>query len=158
MLQGSGLHETIKVVQAQEPKSHTETVNLYNNLVLASATTNGIDTLGFEEAMVVINLGVIGADGTTFTVMSSQTPDANHASLANVTDTAGTVCAKTVVDADDNKTFVLRFKCNEKKRYVFIKSLATGATAQVYGVNVLLGKPKSEPVTQLQTVAFADTI
>lgn len=144
-----GLHEEIKVDQAFVPKSRSSANTLYNDLAIGSAV--GIDCKGFEEVLIAIACGAIGATTLTVEVGFADVDDAEDASFALVSG-----ASQAIVDADDDKEFVMRVKSKDVGRYCFVKVTQADAVACIYGISVLLGGAKEEPVTQSQTVAFTD--
>lgn len=146
-------HEQFKTVQAFPPEDKALVETLFNNALLASTTGLGIDTRGFEDAKILVNNGVIAATGTLdVALFTSDVDDANDSSLSAVTDATFVQ----ITDTDDGKSFVIRYRPNGYKRYLFVQTAKAGAVSHFYQIGVELGKNDVEPVTQDEAVNFDD--
>lgn len=139
------LHEAVKNDQAFTPKDRSTANTLYNDAAIADAA--GIDTQGYDDVVVVINCGVIGATTLTFDVGFADIDDAEDSSFAILSGTT-----QAVVNADDGKEFTIGIRAKDNGRYLFVKCVQADAVSAVYGVSVQLGQADKEPVTQSQTV------
>ena len=144
------LHESVKIMTPFPPAERSAATTLYNNAAIGDAV--GIDTRDFDEALISVQTGVVGATTLDVTVGFSDTADADHASFALL---SGAAFAQ-VVNANDNKTYVIRISTQDTMRYMFVKTVQADAVAVNYAVTVALGKADVMPVTQLETVAFED--
>lgn len=142
------LHEEVKVTSPFVAKSRNTANTLYNDLAIGSAV--GIDTKEHDEALVIAQLGAVGATTLDISLGFADVDDAEDASFTLLPSGA----FAQVVDADDNKSFVIRARVKDLKRYMFVKVVQADAVAVLYSVLVLLSKSDSVPVTQEQTVAF----
>lgn len=146
-------HEQFKSVQAFPPEDKSAAETLYNNAALASTAGLGIDTQKFEDAKIIVNNGVIAATGTLdVALFTSDIDDADDPSLAAVTDATFVQIA----DTDDGKAFVIRYRPNGYKRYLFVQTVKAGAVSHFYQISVELGKNEVEPVVQDEAVNFDD--
>lgn len=148
----SGLHEKLKVKQAFGPISLA--AGTYFNGVAAGGT-NGIDCRGEEEALVVVNVGLIAATGTcAVSLHSADVNDSSDASLAAVADKDGTEQAlAAMADTADNQVWVMRVRVKDIKRYLFVKVVTANAASLISASVVFSGR--TTPVTQDNTVITA---
>lgn len=155
-------YEEVKVHRCFDPLSRA-TANTLFNLDQAAASADGIDTLGFDEALIVINAGAVAAGASLqYTVKGADrtaadaAPKGDDASLTNVTDADGNIARATIADTEDNTIELIRVRCQDMKRYLFVERVQTGAFAAVESVQVLLMKNRSGvPVTQPAGVSVA---
>ncbi len=121
-------------------------------LVPAARTANGNGTTvdrgqngdDFASAMFVVTAGTI-TDGTHTIVVEHSDNDAAWSAVA-AGDLQGVPPA--ILAADDNKRFEVGYQ--GKKRFLRANVTVAGATTGgVYGVLVLLGRPRVAPVTRL---------
>ena len=114
-----------------------------------SGAVNGpaIDTAGFDEALIILDVGTIAATGTLAVKVQEDTASA----FGSPTDIAGAAFTSKVT-GDSNTVFVGRVQL-EVGREQFIRIVATQATAAVdAGVIVVLTNPVQQPA---QTPEFA---
>ena len=143
-----GLHEEVKVPSPFVAKSRATANTLYNDAAIGAAV--GIDCQDFDEAMIVAQLGAVGATTLDISVGFADVDDAEDASFTLL---SGADFAQ-IVDADDNKTFTIRVRTKDVARFMFVKIVQADAVAVLYSVVVALGKSQDRPVSQEQTVAF----
>jgi len=141
------LFESQKIVQAFTPKDRSAANTLYNDAAIGDAV--GIDCKGFEDALISIILGVVGATTIDFAVGFADVNDAEDSSFALLSG-----ATKQIVNADDGKVFLMGIRTKDVGRYMFVKAVQADAVSVVYNVAVALGQAQNEPVTQEQTVAF----
>ena len=144
-----GAHEEIRVVQAFKPVDRSSADTLYNGVAAGSSADKGIDLRGFDEALVIVQAGVINASVTSV-VYTPQTKAANTNTAEDATSVASTdltSSALTLGPSDDNKTKLIRVRCRDVGRYLFIKRVQTGAASILDSVIVLLTKAQVVPVT-----------
>jgi len=107
----------------------------------------GIDRLGFEEALVVVNSGANGAGGTVNVKVQESDDNSSWA------DVAGAAFAQ-ITEANDNTVYVGHLNLVSRKRY--LRLVATVGTAACdLGAVVLLGAARELPVSQINGVAFS---
>lgn len=107
----------------------------------ATANGTGVDTAGYESAMVVVSTGTI-TDGTHTIEVQESADNATFTAVADA-DLQGTEPA--IVAADDNKIFRIGYKGS--KRYLRAVVTVSGATTGgVYGANVVRGDNRHQPV------------
>jgi len=112
-------------------------------------STTGIDCKGFDEALIIWNIGTIAATADqTVNIQEAGTNAA--ASFANVTG----ACFGEHLAATDLETYVGTINLRKRKRYIRVRSVTSAATAVVAGVNVVLLGAASMPATQENTNAF----
>ncbi len=129
--------ETIKVVHVLEPDSYAAG---------AAANSAGIDCQGFDEALIVFDLGDFTATGdVTFQIQES----ADNVTFTNVTGAA--VAEK--VQADDEKVYVGRVDLAKRLRYLRVQ-YDVDDDAVEFAVLALLMNAKYKPVSQENAVAF----
>lgn len=143
-----GIHEAIKVTSPFVSKSRATATTLYNDDAIGDAV--GIDLLGYEEALVTVQLGAMGATSLDISLGFADVDDAEDSSFALLT---GADFAQ-ILPASANKTYVIRVRAKDVGRYMFVKSVQVGAVAILSSVVVSLGRAVDQPVTQEQTVAF----
>jgi len=148
---GYSAHEALKVKQAVNPASYA--AGTYYNGDSVSSTA-GIDTLGEDEALVIVNVGAIASTGTCDVSLVSNTTNTSAGATA-VTDKDGTAQALAQMpDTGDNLVWVMRVRCKDIHRYLFVK-VVTANAATILGVSVVFTKGKTYPVTQDNTVITA---
>lgn len=121
----------------------------------SSAALDGsvMDTLGYDEILVVANFGAAtGAASTTVSVRASANSDGSASTaLSGASFTA-------VTSANDDELYVGAIDCAKlhatNERYLFARGVGDGANAQVYSVTFIGLNYKYDPVTQDNTVAF----
>lgn len=150
---GYSAHEALKVKLAIPPASFAAGT-YYNGAAAADAV--GIDCKGEEEALVIVDVGLVAATGTCdVSLHSADVDDAEDASLAAVADKDATAQALAQMAAtDDNKVWVMRVRVKDIQRYLFVK-VVTANAATILGATVVFTKPRAYPVTQDQTVITA---
>jgi hypothetical protein len=114
----------------------------------AAGTQNGtgIDRLGFEEALVILNAGINGTSGTVNAKV--QESDDN----STFTDITGAAFAQ-VTESNDDTIYIGRINLIGRKRY--IRCVAVVATAACdLGMEVVLGAAKILPTTPVNAVSF----
>jgi hypothetical protein len=132
------LHEFLKAAVAIKPAS-------YN-----AGPVNGVavDRLGFEEALVVVNAGTNGTNGTVDVKVQE-----SDASGSGFEDIAGAVFTQ-ITEANDETIYVGRLNLIGRKRY--LRLVATvGTAACVFGAEVLLGAARELPAAQVNAAAFS---
>lgn len=144
------IHEAVKVTTPFPPESRATAETQYNDAAIGAAL--GIDTRDFDEAMITVHLGVVGATTLDVSVGFADIDDAEDASF--VEDAAHALAQ--IVNADDGKTFLIRISVQDTKRYMFVKTIQADAVAVLSCISVELSKADDLPVTQEQTVAFKD--
>jgi len=118
-----------------------------DNWAVGTNNGAGIDTLGFDEALVIVNSGANGAGGTVD--IKVQESDDN----STFSDISGAAFTQ-ITEANDNTIYVARINLEKRKRY--IRAVAVVGTAACdLGVVVLLGRAGEYPVSQVNSVAFS---
>jgi hypothetical protein len=142
------LLEGVKVVQAFEPDEKSTEATLHNGATSTNAT--GIDTKGFREALIVVNVGDMASTGSLAidVAFSAESTD------ATVTPTVLSGTSIAIADTEDDNVFVGRVKVDAQARYLYVKCVESGAVAKNYGITVLLSGANSLPVTQENTEEF----
>lgn len=149
-------HEKLKVFNPFLPLSRAAATTLYNadTASAGNASANkGIDLQGFYEALIIINEGAIAAGASlVYTVKCADVNDVSDASATTVTDGVPANAAASFADTDDNKTKLIRIRCQDVKRFLFVERAQTGAFAAVDSVTVILLEATKEPVVQDATI------
>lgn len=115
-----------------------------------AGTTNllseGIDTLGYQGALLRVAFGVI-TSGAATSIKAQQSDD--DGSSDGYSDIAGT--AQTVADTDDNKVFEIEI-WKPGKRYLTLAILRATQNAVVDYMEVILFAPVQAAVTQTSLI------
>jgi hypothetical protein len=146
-----GLHESLKIVESQVPA------------VLAAGTTFngaasgavGIDTQGFSEALILLNVGAVAAAHTLDVSIWENSTNTTVGVTAVVNSAAVAQAFAQVVDGGAESTILVgRIQTKNTKRYLFVKVVVVGASGIATSVLVALGKGMSGAVAQTNAVAF----
>jgi len=131
------LHQFLKAVVGLVADNH------------AAGTVNGpgIDRVGFEEALVVVNSGANGTSGTADVKVQESDDNSTWA------DVAGAAFAQ-ITEANDNTVYVGRLNLVVRKRYLRLVAVV-GTAACDLGAVVLLGATRELPAAQVNAVAFS---
>jgi len=141
-------HEELAIAHLFKPALRTDATTLYN-LDTAIGDAVGIDMTGYDEALIVIKAGVIGAGQTLdFTAWTAAANDAEAASFAIVEGTDGVDNAAQFLNTHDGLIKLIRIKCADVERYLFLKVVITGSDDFYFDASVILCKAKKVPVTQ----------
>ena len=145
----SSLEENLRP-QSAFPASSRASADTRHNDQATAASSTGIDTLGYDEALIVLDLNTITSPGTLDITVMDSTVQTGAAGASTITSAAFT--QKLLVDAPG--IFVGRVKTKLYKRYLHIRAVAATASAKEYGIQVLLGKNEIKPVTQVTAAEF----
>ena len=140
-------HEFVKAILAAPSKSRTSSTAE----VLPAV---GADRIGFNEMLIVVNLGTIAGAGT-FTVTMAESASASDATPTAIT---GAVfpASSTYLTGNANNVFVGRLKLDETRlRYIYAKLVCDNSNAVLASVTFLMLAAKILPVTQTNTVVFS---
>lgn len=140
--------ERILVKQAAAPSVRPLADTRYNDALTAASAT-GIDTKGYDEALIVADLGAISSGTLDLTIMDSSLA----ASAVNATAVTGATFTQ-LTSSRDSGIYTGRVRTKNTKRYLYIRAVAATADDKAYAVNVLLGKADSLKVTQDNTPDF----
>lgn len=133
-------HEMVKVVGGNA--SHDLSQGTGTNLSAA------IDTLGFNEALVILYPGIFAATSTLdVTVTECDTSGGTYAAIT------GAVFAQLIDSTDASQPYVGRIHLKGRKRYLKISSVV-GTAAGDSAIVVVLGDPQNAPTTPSQTLSF----
>jgi hypothetical protein len=108
--------------------------------------TEGIDTLGFDSALLRVGFGAIVA-GAAVSINAQQSDD--DGASDGYSDIAGT--SQTVADTDDNKVFEIEIH-KPGKRYLAIEILRATQNVTVDWMEAILYNPTQMPVTQTSII------
>jgi hypothetical protein len=148
------------VAQAFKPASRSAEDTLYNGAAAGSTANKGIDMQGFDEALVTVQLGSVNNSLTSVTY-TPQTKDANTNTAEDATtvlETDTTSSALVIGGTDDNKTKLIRIRCRDVGRFLFLKRVQVGAVAVDDAVTVSLTKGTDLPVTQDSNIDAAVSV
>lgn len=107
----------------------------------ASATTTEIDTLGFDYVELLVQSGLVGANGVP--TIKVQESDVSGSGQTDVTGLGFTA----LVDADDNKVLGAFIDVKKRKRYLTLV-ITNGATnASLMSALARLSRPAQSPTT-----------
>lgn len=108
----------------------------------ASANGTGADLLGFNSAMVMVDVGA-WTDGSHSFAVEESDDDSTYTAVADA-DLIGT---EPVVDAADEDNQIYKVSYIGTKRYIRAAvTVATATTGAVYGASIVRGHPHSKPV------------
>ena len=129
--------DTIKVVQSIEPQ------------VLQNTTVNGtgVNCQGWDSALVIVNMGVIGSTSLTVKLQESSddgSADA-YADITNAT-TGG------IVTADDQAVYIFDVNLSDVEQYLRAVAISASAVDDNVGVVFCLMSGRHLPPTQAETV------
>jgi hypothetical protein len=129
--------DTIKVVQSLEPQvANNETIN-----------GTGVDCLGWDAALVVVNVGVIGSTSLTVKLQESS-DDGSSDAYADITDaTTGAIAT-----ADDQSVYIMDVNTSEVERYLRAVAISASAADDYVGAVFCLMSGRHLPPTQAETV------
>jgi len=117
---------------------------------IGTVNGTGIDTLGFNEALIIVNSGINGTSGTVD--VKVQESDALASGYADISGAAFTQ----ITESNDNTIYVGRVKLADAGRKRYIRIVAVVATAACdAGVAVILGKAENLAVSQVNSVGFS---
>jgi hypothetical protein len=146
-----GIHEEVLVKQSFPAQQISTAGTSYNNTTIG--VSSGIDMKGYDEAMVQVNCGTI--NGTLDVSLLASAANGAASAATAIAQADGTLADfNQITSANSNTTKVIRIRSKDTARYLFVKVVRGGATAKSFSIDVELGKPKSVPVTQDQTVDF----
>ena len=115
----------------------------------ATVDGSGIDTKDYDEALVVLNVGV--TDGTLDVKLQESNDNGVSDSFADITGASFTQ----ITTANDEDIYVARIRVKNFERYIRVSATGTGTTTDT-SVLVLLGKFDGlAPVSQVNAVEFA---
>lgn len=130
----------MKVVTGLTVASTTGTVTTGNT---------GIDRKGFDQALVIVNLGTIATGGTcTVTIEEAGT----NAAASFATITGASFGAK--LPATDLATYVGNIDLRPRKRYLRAKATCSTGNASVLGISMCLLGAASMPCTPEAAASF----
>jgi hypothetical protein len=136
-------HEWLKAMPMLAPKDYTDTAPVVATEALV------IDTKGYEDLFVVLNVGVVAGTGIAVKVQEDDASDGGTAvDVASATFT-------TLTAANDVDMYVGRVKLRGRKRYLLLAFTFTAVTASNLSATAILSNARVYPVTQKNTVAFA---
>jgi len=129
--------DTIKVVQSLEPQA-------VNN---ATVNGTGVNCQGWDAALVVINVGVIGSTSLTVKLQESS-DDGAVDTYADITDaTTGAL-----VTAGDQSVYIMDVNLSEIEQYIRAVAISASAVDDFVGVTFCLMSGRHLPPTQAETV------
>jgi hypothetical protein len=130
-------HKEQKLFDLIPPIAHTAT----------TLTGTGIDCKGFEEALILLAVGVMPSTDGTIDIHLEES-DALGSGYADIT---GAVFA--IVNAGESLSYVGRLNLAKRKRYIRAVSVVGTQTCPLY-LGAVLSAAKVLPVTQINTAKF----
>ncbi len=110
-----------------------------DNYAVATANGVAVDTTGFDEAMVILDAGTVGASGTVNAKV--QESDTSGGTYTDITGAAFTQ----ITASNDDAIYVGRLKLGPGRK-AFIRAVAVVGTAACdLGMSVVLGRSWSQP-------------
>lgn len=131
--------EHLKAVRMLDPDDHGN----------SAPTGVIIDTKGFDELEVVLDVGVMA--GTSIAAKIEEGSASDLSDAADVADAAFT----TVTTSNDDATYVGRINLRGRARYIRAAFTFTAVTQSKMGMVGVLSEARIRPVTQLNTPAFS---
>jgi hypothetical protein len=137
------------------PLQNTKYVNLIPpvaRLDNGSYTTTQVDTLGYDYATFVVNLGATDIAMTALKVQESDTDGSNFADVPGAvygtsTNIAGSTSALPTA-TDDDDIFLIEVDLRGRKRYLDLVATAGNGTAGTFASGVcILSRASNAPVT-----------
>jgi hypothetical protein len=110
-------------------------------------TGTGIDCKGFEEALILLSVGLMPSTDGTIAIHLEES-DALGSGYADITG-----AAFAVLNAGESLSYVGRMNLKNRKRYIRAVSVVGVQTCPLY-LGALLSEARAEPVTQINAVAF----
>ncbi len=113
-------------------------------------TVNGaeVDTRGLHEALVILDVGTMGAGATLDTKVAEA-----EESGGPFSDVPGAAFIQKVQGTDDDKLFVGRINLKNRKRILRVTSVVGVATVD-HGASIVLLDPKFRPTSQDEALGF----
>lgn len=113
----------------------------------ATRTGTGVSRVGYDECLVLFDVGVAGAGGTLALTIEESDDDSTYAPITDA--------AKSTTDATDDKVYVGRIDlAAARKKY--LRAVVVAAVADVpHSVTFLFGSRVILPVSQENAVAFS---
>ncbi len=141
------LEEVIRPAEAFPADERSTATTLINNAAAGSAT--GIDTRGYDSALIALNLTTIAGSGTLDIGCYFGASNSDAVTIAALTG-----ASFDQMSAGSDGLYVGRIKTKNQARYLYIKAVQASAESKKYAVNAILGKADSDPVTQANTAQF----
>lgn len=115
----------------------------------ATGPTNGtgVDTAGFDECLVVVNVGTVASGGTLDIHVEQSDDDTTYADISGAAFTQFT-------PSNDLSIYVGRLNLRKLKRYIRAVAVGDGSNAAEASVEFILAGAKRHPVSQVNTVVF----
>jgi len=137
-------------VKAMEESIKAVTGIVADQHAVGTITGSGIDTMSYDEALIVVNAGTFSASSTADIKVQHSS---DNSSFADIT---GALFV-TITTANDVTSYVGRLSTKNFKQYIRV-ILVVGVDVVDLGATVLLGKFDGlAPVAQTNAVAFAIT-
>ncbi len=135
---------------------HQKAVRSLGAQAITVATVNGddVDRSGFKEALVEVDVGLLGGTSPTLDVKVQEAPDDGSGAPGTYVDVSGAVYPQ-FTTANSNKRVVGRL--NLINRQKFLRLVAVGAGTSPTGSfqgGFILSQPDRLPVIQVESVAF----
>lgn len=115
-------------------------------LTSTDGNNNAVDTLGFNEGLILIDKGIVDDVTLNIDIQHSDVADSGFATIPTPVNTQINPRLLTFVNADDNKVSVAYLDLTALKRY--IKPVDTlNANSALYGISVILLGPEAAPTS-----------
>jgi len=112
-----------------------------------TVTGTGIDCKGYDEALIMLAVGVMPSTDGTVDVHIEESAVLG----SGYTDITGAVFA--IVNAGESLSYVGRLNLRKRKRYIRAISVVANQTTPLY-IGAVLSQAQKTPVSQVNTVAF----
>lgn len=117
----------------------------------ASATTNEIDTLGFDYCTILVQLGATDIAMAALKVQESDTSGSDMADITGLVASGSTGDGRLPTATDDNKVFAFFIDLRGRKRYLDVVATAGNGSLGTYVSAVaILSRAKDAPLSSAE--------
>lgn len=112
----------------------------------ASATTNEIDTLGYDYCTIYVQVGATDIAVAALKVQESDTSGSGFADISALTASGTTGDGRLPTATDDNKVFAFFIDLRKRKRYLdLVATAGNGSTGTYLSAIAVLSRAKESP-------------
>jgi len=112
----------------------------------ASATTNEIDTLGYDYCTIYVSVGATDIAMSALKVQESDTSGSGFADVSALTASGTTGDGRLPTATDDNKVFAFFIDLRKRKRYLdLVATCGDGAAGTYLSAIAVLSRAKESP-------------
>jgi len=118
------------------------------DLQATSTDGTGIDALGFDEALVIVNSGTNTSTGSLDVIVEESDDNSSFTAITGAVFTQ-------ILAANDNTIYQGRIDLRKRKRYLRINTVGDNSNAAIASVSFVLLGAKYGPATPTETNAFS---